>query len=155
MLIETRNQYNEPPPQPCFSFSIFIIILFRFIGNTKSTDTNSMTINAAKLLMGQFLWKCIHFLILRSSQLLHKEGKYQLSGRGKWIGGGQYIKRWYKLEIKKKNQSDSAPFPHFSALCFYRLDSPDPLHKTQTNVSIKPSKQRLCTMKQKGNFTNL
>lgn len=43
--------------QPCFILPIFIIILFGFIGNMKSADTKRLTINAAKLLMDQFLWK--------------------------------------------------------------------------------------------------
>lgn len=49
------------------------------------------------------------------------------------------------LEIKQeqnktKHTSNSTPFPHFSALWVYKLTRPDSLHKTQTNVSIKPTK---------------
>lgn len=66
ILTETRIQHNNEPLQACFILPIFIIILFGFIWNIKSTDTNKLIINAEKLLMDQLLQKCMysyHFLI--------------------------------------------------------------------------------------------
>lgn len=52
--------------QPCFTLSLVIITLFGFIGNIRSTDTNRLTINAAKLLMDHFLWKLMIFFFFTS-----------------------------------------------------------------------------------------
>lgn len=62
ILIKSCYQHNET--QPCFTLSFVIITLFGFIGNIRSTDTNRLTINAAKLLMDHFLWKWFFFSLL-------------------------------------------------------------------------------------------
>lgn len=59
ILTKTRSQHNSKPLNPCFIFPIFIIILFGFVWFKKSTDTNELTINAAKLLMDQLLQECM------------------------------------------------------------------------------------------------